>query len=87
MVIDHIMCILRILTDLFHKTKNKNKKSFRKSCFQCFSSKNVLMKHRENCLSINGVQSVKVEEEKLNLKIILNEYQFYLKSMLILSVI
>ena len=47
---------------MFHKTKNKNKKWFCKSCLQCFSSKNVLIKHKENCLSINGKQSVKLEE-------------------------
>ena len=29
---------------------------------QCFSSKNVLAKHKEDCSSINGKQSVKVEE-------------------------
>ena len=32
---------------MFHKTKNKNKKYFCKSCLQCFSSKNVLTKHKE----------------------------------------
>ena len=47
---------------MFHKTKNKNKKWFCKSCLQCFSSENVLIKHKENCLSINGKQSVKIEE-------------------------
>ena len=47
---------------MFHKTKNKNKKWFCKSCLQCFSSEKVLIKHKEDCLSINGVQSVKVEE-------------------------
>ena len=47
---------------MFHKTKNKNKKWFCKSCLQCFSSENVLIKYKEDCLSINGVQSVKVEE-------------------------
>ena len=30
---------------MFHKTRNKNKKWFRKSCLQCFSSKNVLIIH------------------------------------------
>ena len=34
---------------MFHKTKNKNKKYFCKSCLQCFSSKNVLTKHKEDC--------------------------------------
>ena len=49
-------------TFIFHKTRNKNKKWFCKSCLQCFSSKNVLIKHKEDCLSINGMQSVDVEE-------------------------
>ena len=43
---------------MFHKTKNKNKKWFCKSCLQCFNSENVLIKHKENCLSINGKRSV-----------------------------
>ena len=47
---------------MFHKAKNKNKKRFCKSCSQCFSSENILIKHKENCLSINGKQSVKLEE-------------------------
>ena len=47
---------------MFRKTKNKNKKWFCRSCLQCFSSKNVLVNHKENCLSINGKQSVKTEK-------------------------
>ena len=47
---------------MFHKTKNKNKKWFCRSCLQCFSSENVLIKHKEDCLSINGKQSVKLEK-------------------------
>ena len=47
---------------ILHKTKNKNKKWFCKSNLQCFSSENILIKHKENCLSINGKQSVKLEE-------------------------
>ena len=53
---------------MFHKTKNKNKKWFCKSCLQCFSSENVLIKHKENCLSINGKQSVKLEEGIIKFK-------------------
>ena len=34
----------------FHKTKNKNKKRFCRSCLQCFSSESVSIKHKENCL-------------------------------------
>ena len=42
-------------TFMFHKTKNKNKKWFCKSCSQCFINEKVLIKHKEDCLSINGV--------------------------------
>ena len=33
---------------VFHKTKNKNKKWFCKSCLQCFTSENVLIKHKQD---------------------------------------
>ena len=35
------------------------------SCLQCLNSENVLIKHKENCLSINGKQSVKLEKETI----------------------
>ena len=53
------VCIKDFDRFMFHKTKNKNKKWFWKSCLQCFSNENVLIKHEENCLSINGKQSLK----------------------------
>ena len=53
---------------MFQKTKNKNKKYFCKSCLQCFSSKNVLTKHKEVCLSINGAQSVRLEKGTIEFK-------------------
>ena len=59
---------------MFHKTRNKNKKWFSKSCLQCFSSENALIKHKEDCLSINGMQSVKVEEGT-------TEFENYFKQM------
>ena len=58
----HYVYIKDFNTSMFHKTKNKNKKWFFKSCLQCFSSENVLTKHKEDCLSINGQQSVNLEE-------------------------
>ena len=53
---------------MFHKTKNKNKKYFCKSCLQCFSCKNVLTKHKEVRLSINGAQSVRFEKGTIEFK-------------------
>ena len=47
---------------MFYKTRNRNKKWFCKSCLQCFSKENVFTRHKEDCLSINGKQSVKLEK-------------------------
>ena len=49
-------------TFMFHKTKIKNKKWFCKIYLQYFSNEKMLIKHKEDCLSINGVQSVDVKE-------------------------
>ena len=43
---------------MFHEAKYQKKNGF----VQCFSSENVLIKHKENCLTINGKQSVKLEK-------------------------
>ena len=51
----HYVHIKDLNTFMFHKTKKK-KKWFCKGCLQCFSSENVLTKHKEDCLSINGQQ-------------------------------
>ena len=50
---------------MFNKTKSRNKRYFCKNCLQCFSNKNVLTEHKKDCLSINGTQSVKLEEGTL----------------------
>ena len=53
---------------MFSKTKNKNKKNFCKCCLQCFSSEKVLVKHKENCLIINGKQNVKLGKGSISFK-------------------
>ena len=47
---------------MFNKTKHKGRKYFCKSCLQCFTSENVLIEDKEDCLTINGKQSVKLEK-------------------------
>ena len=58
----HYVYIKDFNTFMFPKTKNKNKKWFCKRFLQCFSSEIVLIKHGEDCLSMNGVQSVNLEK-------------------------
>ena len=63
------MSTLKILThSCFIKQKIKIKNGFVKSGLQCFSNQNVLTKHKEDSLSINGVQSVNVEERIIKSK-------------------
>ena len=68
MMINCIICTLKILRDLFSETKNKNKKHFCKSFSQCFSSKTVFTEHKKDSLSINGVQSVKLTKWTIKFK-------------------
>ena len=69
MVINHIMCTSKILTDLcFTNEKQKNKKYFCKSCLWYFSSENVLTEHKKDCLSINGTKSVRLENGTIEFK-------------------
>ena len=83
----HYVYIKDFNTFMLHKTKNKNKKWFCRSCLQCFSGENILIKHKEDCLSIDGVQSVDVEEATIEFKSYFKQYLFLLKFMLILNVI
>ena len=48
--------------------KNKNKKHFCKSCLQCFSSKNVLTRHKKVCLNINSAQCIRLEKGTIEFK-------------------
>ena len=64
----HYVYIKDFNTFMFHKTKNKNKKWFCRSCLQCFSSESVLIKHKENCPSINDKQSVNLEKGIIEFK-------------------
>ena len=74
MVINCIMRTSKILKDLcFTKQRIKTKNI----CLQCFSSKNVLKKHKEVCLSINRAQSVRLEKGTIEFKLISNKYQFH----------
>ena len=53
---------------MFNKTKNKNKKYFCKNRLQCFSSEEVLIEHKEDCLIINGKQNIILEKGFISFK-------------------
>ena len=53
---------------MFNKAKNKNKKYFCRYCLQCFTSKNVLAEHKEDCLVIKGKQNVKLGKGSISFK-------------------
>ena len=64
----HHVYIKDFKTFMIHKTKNKSKKWLCRGCLQCFSSENVLIKHKEDCLSINGQQSANSEKGIIEFK-------------------
>ena len=62
----HYVYIKDVDRFMFHKTKNKSKKWFCRSCLQC--SENVLIKQKEDCLSIKGKQQIKIEKGIIEFK-------------------
>ena len=53
---------------MFNNTKNRNKKHFCKCFLQCFSSKEILIKHKKDCLVMNGKQSIKLKSSSIRFK-------------------
>ena len=47
----------------FRHTKYRGKKYFCYNCIQCFSSKEVLEKHKPDCVELNGKQAVELPKE------------------------
>ena len=48
---------------MFRQTKHEHRKHFCMYCLQCFSREDVLTEHKNNCISINGVQAIKKPEK------------------------
>ena len=59
--VSHYVLIKDFDRFMLNKTKHREKKCFCRCCLQCFSSKNVLIEHKKDCLVINGKQNVKLE--------------------------
>ena len=48
---------------MFNQTKHEHRKRFCMYCLQCFSSEPILNNHKNNCISINGEQAIKMPEK------------------------
>ena len=52
---------------MYNKTKHHHRKHFCMYCLQCFSSEDILTKHTENCIIINGKQAVNMPNKGDNI--------------------
>ena len=60
---NHYVLIKDFNKFMFGQTKHEHKKYFCMNCLQCFSREDVLTEHKNNCLSINGKQAIKMPEK------------------------
>ena len=59
-LIQHYVYIKDFNSLMYSFTKDKERKHFCLHCLHGFSSNDALEKHRENCISINGVQAIEL---------------------------
>ena len=63
----HYVLIKDFNTFMYNQSKHKERKHFCMYCLQCFSSERVLPNHVNNCLTINGVQAIKMPKQGENI--------------------
>ena len=57
---NHYVLIKDFNKFMFNQTKHEHRKHFCMHCLQCFSREDVLTEHKNNCISINGKQAIKM---------------------------
>src|SRR5271156_4507811 len=58
---------IKDLNKLCHNhTKHDGKKHFCKNCIQCFTTKEILEKHKPDCMTLNKYQAVKLPQRDKN---------------------
>ena len=62
----HYVLIKDFNNFMYNKTKHKERKHFCMHCLQCFSSERVLSDHKDNCITVNGTQAVKMPDKNNN---------------------
>ena len=63
----HYVLIKDFNNFMYNKTKHKERKHFCMHCLQCFSSERVLSDHKDNCITVNGMQAVKMPDKDKNI--------------------
>ena len=63
----HYILIKDFNNFMYNKTKHKERKHFCMHCLQCFSSERVLSDHKDNCITVNGMQAVKMPDKDNNI--------------------
>ena len=51
---------------MYNQTKHKERKHFCMYCLQCFSSEQILINHKENCIQVNGQQAINMPNVENN---------------------
>ena len=64
----HCALIKDINKFMYDQTKHKDKTHFCMHCLQCFSSIDVLVNHKTNCISLNRKQAIQMPEERSNVR-------------------
>ena len=49
---------------MYNKAKHKEKKHFCMYCLQNFSTGQVLLKHKDNCMVVNGKQAIRMPKKR-----------------------
>ena len=63
----HYVLIKDFNNFMYNKTKHKERKHFCMHCLECFSSERVLTDHKDNCITVNGTQAVKMPDKNNNI--------------------
>ena len=61
---------------MYNQSKNKERKHFCVYCLQCFPSESILVKHTNNCLTINGEQAINMPRKGENI-LKFNNFEFH----------
>ena len=59
----HYVLIKDFYRMMYNKTKHRERKHFCMHCPQCFSTEEILAKHKSNCMVINGEQALRMPKE------------------------